>query len=90
MGLRFANGKMPLYFKVRWACAGSKGKLQNENIKKAAPNPRAAYFTAGDQNRTDVTSLEGLCSTIELHPQDVFLISKSLFRVNHFLNIIYF
>ena len=29
----------------------------------------AHFFGAGDGNRTRVTSLEGWCSTIELHPQ---------------------
>ena len=27
------------------------------------------YYGAGDGNRTRVSSLEGWCSTIELHPQ---------------------
>ena len=31
------------------------------------------YMKAGDGNRTHVTSLEGWCSTIELHPQIAFI-----------------
>ena len=30
------------------------------------------YYGAGDGNRTRVSSLEGWCSTIELHPQIYF------------------
>ena len=31
------------------------------------------YHGAGDGNRTRVSSLEGWCSTIELHPQILYL-----------------
>ena len=37
----------------------------------ACPSDNAVYPKAGDGNRTHVSSLEGWCSTIELHPQDV-------------------
>jgi hypothetical protein len=36
---------------------------------------------AGEGNRTLVVSLEGFCSTIELHPLNELLISKA---VSHF------
>ncbi len=34
------------------------------------------FFGAGEGNRTLTVSLEGFCSTIELHPLTVFLCSK--------------
>ena len=37
-------------------------------------------YGAGDGNRTRVSSLEGWCSTIELHPR----IHSSLFQLEHF------
>ena len=40
----------------------------------------AHFYGAGDGNRTRVSSLEGWCSTIELHPQ----IHSSLFQLEHF------
>ena len=35
------------------------------------------FQRAGDGNRTHVSSLEGWCSTIELHPQRKYLVVKS-------------
>src|SRR4029079_6002865 len=35
---------------------------------KIKPSPRWPNFGAGEGNRTLVVSLEGFCSTIELHP----------------------
>ena len=40
----------------------------------------AHFFGAGDGNRTRVTSLEGWCSTIELHPQKALLLAVSARR----------
>ncbi len=39
-----------------------------QEIKKALHLQN--FKTAGDGNRTHVSSLEGWCSTIELHPHD--------------------
>ena len=36
---------------------------------KASHAPGVAWLGAGEGNRTLVVSLEGFCSTIELHPQ---------------------
>ena len=38
---------------------------------------RYCLMEAGDGNRTHVSSLEGWCSTIELHPQRKYLVVKS-------------
>ena len=40
---------------------------------------------AGDGNRTHVSSLEGWCSTIELHPHDFILLQQSQFYNTIFL-----
>ena len=57
----------------------------------------AHFYGAGDGNRTRVSSLEGWCSTIELHPQSpdltdsarafyhiIFLLSRGQFRIFRF------
>ena len=40
-----------------------------EPLAQSIYNPRPLTVKAGDGNRTHVSSLEGWCSTIELHPQ---------------------
>ena len=37
------------------------------------------WFGAGEGNRTLVVSLEGFCSTIELHPLDQLLLNAAIF-----------
>ena len=44
---------------------------------KIQPSPGWSDFGAGEGNRTLVVSLEGFCSTIELHPQLVEKYNKS-------------
>ena len=49
----------------------------------------AHFYGAGDGNRTRVSSLEGWCSTIELHPQSssVFSRSNMVTQLHRFVNI---
>ncbi len=47
-------------------------QLSYEHIPQRLFVKRESPARAGDGNRTHVSSLEGWCSTIELHPRDLF------------------
>ena len=52
--------------------------LAHKRLTKAQRAPRQAG--AGDGNRTHVSSLEGWCSTIELHPHGLFSLEIISYR----------
>ena len=46
----------------------------------STPEPHGrTLFGAGEGNRTLVLSLEGFCSTIKLHPLDLFTLTTSMY-----------
>ena len=53
-------------------CKGAGGRIQAVFglISNDQPDLSAAKTGAGERNRTVVISLEGCCSTIELHPRN--------------------
>ena len=51
------------------ACAQTAGNLRGAKAGLPTGAALAAKVGAGEGNRTLVISLEGCCSTIELHPQ---------------------
>ena len=54
--------------KCRWSAAKDRSPAAALRRSKIRPVPGRSYFGAGEGNRTLVVSLEGFCSTIELHP----------------------
>ena len=47
---------------------------ENTDYKRKVRYFQGKIKKAGDGNRTHVSSLEGWCSTIELHPRNIILI----------------
>jgi hypothetical protein len=59
-------------------------------MKKAeAAQSKAEFAGAGEGNRTLVFSLEGCCSTIELHPHCLLFINQCLSKRNPFFKQLY-
>ena len=79
MGIRKAGVKLRGMPWSRGLCPGRQsatGALPDARSRRALMAPRAWPIGAGEGNRTLVFSLEGCCSTIELHPRTAVQLSR--------------